>query len=77
VCLVAAVCGVDPAARDDAGIYFSANTSTSVGYDKGCLLLCKLLTGKTKQLRGQDRMDGKPCCTGFTSHTVDNGNCDV
>ena len=57
-----------------AGIYFSERTATSVPYDKGLMLLCELLPGKTKKMKNQDRMDGKPCCKGFTSHTVDEGN---
>ena len=57
-----------------AGIYFSFNTHTAVGYDKGCLLLCELLRGKTYKLTASQRRDGEGCKEGFNSHTVEDGN---
>ena len=57
-----------------AGIYFSFNTHTAVGYDKGCLLLCELLRGKTYKLTAVQRRDGEDCKAGYNSHTVEAGN---
>jgi hypothetical protein len=58
-----------------AGIYFSENTATSLGYNHRCqkLLLCQVLLGKQKHVT--QRCDGGSCKPGFDSHGVNPCDC--